>query len=359
LTAVARALDYIEKQANSYDEPYLIASYALASFSAGEKSRVSQSLERLRKLEHREGNFSYWALETNTPFYGWGLTGRIETTALALQAFEKASENNTAEDPLVSRGLLFLLRNQDRLGIWFSTQATVNVLDALRSLTDRKKSGSPPDNVLQANSVASILIDGHQVFTIDLPGPDELTAPVTADLSKVISPGTHHLEISRGLGSAEASVQLVTDYYVPWVHTAKDEDFRHEDKSSDTLRLRVQYDKQSAKVSEGIRCSVEAERIGFRGYGMMLVEIGLPPGAEVDRNSIETAMKESGWDINQYEVLPDRLVIYLWPHAGGTKFSFTFKMRFGLRALTPPSTLYDYYNPEAQAVVEPTLFFVN
>jgi hypothetical protein len=358
-TAVARALDYLEKQANSYDEPYLIASYALASFSAGEKSRVSQSLERLRKLEHREGNFSYWTLETNTPFYGWGLTGRIETTALVLQAFENASENNAAEDPIISRGLFFLLRNQDRLGIWFSTQATVNVLDALRALTGRRKSGSPPDNRLQANSVASILVDGHQVLTINLPGPDELTAPVTVDLSKVVSPGAHHLEIRRGAGSAQASLQLITNYYVPWVHTAMDQDSHHEDKSSDTLRLRVQYDKQAAKVSEGIRCSVDAERIGFRGYGMMLAEIGLPPGAEVDRSSIETAIKESGWDINQYEVLPDRLVIYLWPHAGGTKFSFTFKMRFGLKALTPPSTLYDYYNPEAHAVVEPTLFAVN
>jgi uncharacterized protein YfaS (alpha-2-macroglobulin family) len=125
------------------------------------------------------------------------------------------------------------------------------------------------------------------------------------------------------------------------------------------LRLRVHYDKQSVKVGEGIRCSVEAERIGFRGYGMMLAEIGLPPGAEVDRSSIESAMKESGWEINQYEMLPDRLVVYLWPHAGGTKFSFAFRPRFGLKALTPPSTLYDYYNPEAQAVVEPTVFSVN
>jgi hypothetical protein len=356
--AVVRALGYLEKQANSYDEPYLIASYALASFSVGDKAQVTGSLERLRKLEHREGNFSYWSLETNTPFYGWGLTGRIETTALVLQAFEKASESNAADDPLVSRGLLFLLRNQDRLGIWFSTQATVTVLDAIHSFTARKVTGGP-DSSSKANPAASILVDGHQALTLSMPNPDEMTAPVTADLSKFISPGAHHLEIRRGAGSAQASLQMISDYYVPWIHTARDEEFQHEDKSSDKLRLRVRYDRQSVKLGEEIRCSVEAERIGFRGYGMMLAEIGLPPGAEMDRSSIETAMKESGWEINQYEVLPDRLVVYLWPHAGGTKFSFTFKPRFGLKALTPPSTLYDYYNPEAQAVVEPTPFSVN
>jgi hypothetical protein len=356
--AVAKALSYLDKQVGVYDEPYLIASYALTALAVGDKSRVAESLQWLRKLEHREGNFSYWSLETNTPFYGWGLTGRIETTALVLQAFEKASENGTTEDPLVSRGLLFLLRNQDRLGIWFSTQATVNVLETLHSLTARK-GPEGMDNSSKANRKASILVDGRQAFTLDLPGPDEFAAPITADISRFVSPGTHHLEISKGVGSARASLQLIRDYYVPWVHSAKDENLNHKDKSSDTLRLRVGYDKQSVKVGEGIRCSVEAERIGFHGYGMLLAEIGLPPGAEVDRSSMETAMKESGWDINQYEVLPDRLVVYLWPHAGGTKFSFTFKPRFGLKALTASSTLYDYYNPEAQTVVEPTQFSVD
>jgi hypothetical protein len=107
-----------------------------------------------------------------------------------------------------------------------------------------------------------------------------------------------------------------------------------------------------------VQCNVDAERIGFRGYGMLLAEIGLPPGADVDRSSLERAMEASGWDINQYDVLPDRLIVYLWPHAGGTKFSFTFKPRFGLKALTAASVLYDYYNPEAHAVVEPAQFTV-
>jgi hypothetical protein len=75
-------------------------------------------------------------------------------------------------------------------------------------------------------------------------------------------------------------------------------------------------------------------------------------------NKVEVAMKASGWDINQYDVLPDRLIVYLWPHAGGTKFSFTFRPRYGLKALTAPSILYDYYNPEAHAVVQPTQFTV-
>jgi len=82
----------------------------------------------------------------------------------------------------------------------------------------------------------------------------------------------------------------------------------------------------------------------------MLAEIGLPPGADVDRSSLETAL------IKQYDVLPDRLVLYLWPEAGGVKFDFKFRPRFGLNAKSAASVLYDYYNPEARTVVPPATF---
>jgi hypothetical protein len=73
----------------------------------------------------------------------------------------------------------------------------------------------------------------------------------------------------------------------------------------------------------------------------------------VDRASLDKAMTASGWDINQFDVLPDRVVVYLWPRAGGTTFSFGFKTRFGINAETARSVLYDYYNPDAQAIVPP------
>ena len=89
-----------------------------------------------------------------------------------------------------------------------------------------------------------------------------------------------------------------------------------------------------------------------------MAEIGLPPGADVDRASLDRAVKETGWGVDQYDVLPDRLIVYLWPQAGGTRFQFKFRPRIGLAAVTAPSAVYDYYNPEARAVVPPTKFIV-
>jgi hypothetical protein len=86
--------------------------------------------------------------------------------------------------------------------------------------------------------------------------------------------------------------------------------------------------------------------------------VGLPPGADVDRASLERAMKSTGWDFSHYDLLPDRLVVYLWASAGGTKFDFTFRPRFGLKAKSAASLVYDYYNPEARAQVQPASFIV-
>lgn len=58
------------------------------------------------------------------------------------------------------------------------------------------------------------------------------------------------------------------------------------------------------------------------------------------------------------DVLPDRVVVYLWSRREPVKFNFKFRPRLGLNARTAPSTIYDYYNPDSRAVVAPATFKV-
>jgi hypothetical protein len=123
------------------------------------------------------------------------------------------------------------------------------------------------------------------------------------------------------------------------------------------LRLDYKCDKQNTAIMDNISCSVEAERIGHQGYGMLLAEIGTPPGADVSRESLQAAI-ESDWSISRYDILPDRIVVYMWSKPGGSKFNFRFMPRYGINAQTPASVVYDYYNPEAQATTVPLRFQV-
>ena len=201
-------------------------------------------------------------------------------------------------------------------------------------------------------------VNGRRVKSVELPEPGHLAAPVTINLDEFVQGGANRIEIRRASGSSPASVQAVATYYVPWAESIATQNENWRANGSSGLRLVTRFDKTEGKISDQINCHVEAERIGFSGYGMMLAEIGLPPGADVDRASLESAMKGSDWSLTQYDILPDRVVVYLWPRAGGTKFDFTFRPRFGLRAQTAASLMYDYYNPEARAIVAPTKFVV-
>jgi hypothetical protein len=80
----------------------------------------------LRKNVHHETGVAYWALERNTPFYGWGRAGRLESTALALRVLTASGDADSADRELISHGLLFLLRNEDKDGMWYCGQTTVH-----------------------------------------------------------------------------------------------------------------------------------------------------------------------------------------------------------------------------------------
>ncbi|HKV39859.1 MAG TPA: alpha-2-macroglobulin family protein, partial [Blastocatellia bacterium] len=378
--SLKKAMAFLSANADYVDDPYVIASFALAALGTGETELARPAIEKLKRLALDEGGSSYWALETNTPFHGWGLTGRIETTGLAVRAIARLREINkqqpaaklgagpvdesklssASQRDLVNRGLLFLLKSEDQYGVWYSTQATISVLDTLmlmvKTPNDRRSSagGGRPGEIPRTN--LSLRINGRVVETAGMAQGSRLDAPVLVDLSRYASPGKNSVDIQMGSVEESASAQLVSSYYEPWSSNQKSATAPN---SNSQLRLKVTYDKTEAHAGDDVTCSVAVERIGFHGYGMMVAEIGLPPGAEVDRESLETAVRGSNWEVGQYDILPDRVLVYVWPKAGGSKFSFRFRPRFAMTAESAPSTLYDYYNPEARVVLRPTLFRVN
>ena len=167
------------------------------------------------------------------------------------------------------------------------------------------------------------------------------------------------MEIRRQKDTSALMAQIVSVEYVPWEYSAGTKDSNLKLGETRALRLGVSFDRTKAKVGEVVHCTVKAERIGFQGYGMMLAEIGLPPGVDVDRASLDVAMEDHALEVGHYDILPDRIVFYVWPKAGGSEFNFTFRPRFRMEAGTAPSLLYDYYNPEARSVVKPVKFVIN
>jgi hypothetical protein len=341
------ALGFLRANAAQWGEPASLASVALTALSTGDRETAIRALTLIERSAHAERDATYWDLQTNTLFFGWGMPGKVESTALSVRALAAGrdagilSENTSA---LIERGRLFMLRNKDRYGVWYSTQATIRVLETLERLAENSAARSSSGNRIE------VWIDSVKVATPIDASNFKTGSPFSLDISKYLKDGTNRIELHGG-GSAGATVQLVESHYVSWVGDSIT--------AEPALRLNVAFDRTSGIADDEITASVNAARVGFQGYGMMLAEIGLPPGVDVDRASLDRAAADAGSALYRYDVLPDRVVAYLWPKAGGSQFQFKFRPRFGMDAQTPPSVLYDYYNPEAQTVLHPVRFHLD
>jgi uncharacterized protein YfaS (alpha-2-macroglobulin family) len=349
--AITLGMNYVETQIDSWNDAYLVGNYAIAAAASGRDDRIARVQPILASLAHREGDTTYWNLEANTtPFYGWGVAGRLETTALAVEALSllnaKRPDGDTQD---INRGLQFLLRHKDRYAMWYSTQASQNVIEALLAALP-----AAPESTNGLD--AAVVVDGKKIGTIKLPSSQEISGPIVLELDQYLQKGKNKIQISRE-GAAPLNAAVLASYYVGPADATSTTQENRQNGDTRALLLKVHFDRTDLDLKDPVTCTVQAERIGFNGYGMMLAEIGLPPGADVDRASLEKE-KEEGL-IDAYDVQPDRVVFYLWPSAGGSKFEFRFHSRLRMEAKSGPSLLYDYYNPDATATVSPVRFVVH
>lgn len=353
-TALQKALAFLKVRNAEIAEPYSLALFGLASNDAGNTEDANAIAERLETMAIAEGDRVYWNLETNTPFYGWGTPGRIETTALVIQLLIKSKVQSLKSKDLISKGTMFLLKNKDRYGVWYSTQTTVNVLDAfLAALSKNQISASQPNQI-------EILLNGNLIQNLTV-APGQIT-PITIDLKDKLNTTANTLQI-RSANDSPVMTQVVQSHYIDW----RDAELEGRNprlskgatntNTSRQIRLDYKCDRQTAAIMQEISCAVETERVGFKGYGMLLAEIGIPPGADVSRESLQAAM-DADWSLSRYDVLPDRIIFYMWSKPGGMRINFKFRPRYGINANTPASVIYDYYNEEAKATVAPLRFEV-
>ena len=353
------AYDYfLSDGADLRDEPYALANFILTAIDSGDERRLQAAVAQLASLAREERGGVYWRLNDSSPFYGWGSSGNHETTGLAVSALSRWRAGHPPEsldgggdgtfsadalDSLIRRGTLFLMRGRDRDGYWHSTQATLQTMRAVADASAVLGGFGNPDGRFE------IRVHGKRVQTIAV--DSGMRDPVVVDVSGFLAAGDNPVTVTPSKAGAFSTILFSSSHWLPWEKTQA--------RVSPDLRLDVQFDKTELGVGEQARCSVKVERTGSQSRGMMIASIGLPPGAEADRASLE-ALVNSGSGVDRYEVMPDRVIFYLWlwQPSGVSTFQFRLSPRFPMKAKSEPSILYDYYNPEALSEVPPVRWIV-
>ncbi|HEX6126934.1 MAG TPA: alpha-2-macroglobulin family protein, partial [Pyrinomonadaceae bacterium] len=171
--ALNKALSYLRTRNAELDDPYALSLFGLAALDSGDDELARRIAQKLVSLAKYENSAAYWNLESNTAFNGWGTAGRIETTALVTQLFLRLK----SEPGLVGKGMLFLLKNKDRYGVWYSTQTTINVLDTfVASLASSDQKGAQQ---------VQVFVNGDPLTSIEI-APDKLEQ-IVVDLDGKLS----------------------------------------------------------------------------------------------------------------------------------------------------------------------------
>lgn len=307
-------------------DPYAAALMILAARDEAEARRSIGWL--VKSGSPKPSGARYWSAD-RTPFHSWGLSAKLETTAVVIRALEHARANNWADaqslTDAINSGLTFLLESKDRFGVWHSTRASVEVLRALEQISSTR--------------TASVRLSWNQE-PVALPANETLLRlPVSP-----LRPGKHSLTVQSP--DTPVLVQLSTNHYEPW---AQQKPMPAERAFFD---LAVSC-RPPAKLQIGQTVSCTATIIPKQvTWGMTVAEIGLPPGVQVDTAVLDKQLRIGSF--HRYEIQPDRIVLYLWSSGQTpTAMNYAFRPRFAMSAQSSPSTVYSYYNPDARAVAPP------
>jgi len=351
--AVAGATAWAASSAAAVHDAYANAlRLRLAEMRPGDGAAVSRLRAELASTAAHDREGVHWTPADFSPFYGWGHAGELETTAVVLGALRQGTAAG-AESGLLNEALFFLMRNEDRYGVWYSGQATVRVLQALLPVAIAQMEATAQAQSFEL-TVNGVPLSGSNTEALRT-DPRLTAAPRTVDLTAMLKPGVNTLVFSAAGDASLASAEATASFYVPWQGEAATS--KTQTGSDAGLDFGYSCASEDAHVGKAMECTVEARRFGSQSYGMMLAEVGLPPGAEVDRASLARLL-DAG-TISRYELQPDRIVFYLWsPQAAGSHFTFRFTPRYAIHAKAAPAILSDYYNPDLSVILAPNLFSV-
>ncbi len=338
-----KGLDYVREFQAEADDPYALALVANALAAADPQSSATQAaLDRLADMAVVEGNGAYWKSNIATFMGATGQTGSIETTALAAYAFLRAEQHAD----LANQALTYLIQQKDGYGTWSTTQATVLTLKAL--LLSVRKGGEGAD------ATVMVSLNGEETEPIRISEDNFDVVQMVSFTDKPVS-GDNKVRIEVK-GKGNLMYQISASYYLPWNKVPMVE------MGQPLMEIAVSYNRTELAVNDMIEVSVHVE-LKEGAARQAIVDLGVPPGFEVQSEDLAGLVARDsdrpadypGVKFSRFDLTGRQIIVYLEGLKAGQPLDFSYRIRarYPIKAQTPPSSAYDYYNPGVSAVSAP------
>ncbi|GAK60197.1 alpha-2-macroglobulin [Candidatus Vecturithrix granuli] len=324
--AVAKAITYIQDNIDEIKDTYTLALAANAMvLNNPDDAATVKLLETLLNKKKEEQSKIWWEADSSTSTNASGLSANIETTALTALAFMQAEKYHET----VSKILTFLIESKDSYGTWHSTQATILAMKAL--LLSMKNATS------QTDAEVAVLLNGKIVEEFALT-PENSDVMRLFDLKEATEKGENRVQLRFG-GEGSALYQIVGRFYLPW---------KEKPETAELMSIAVSYDKTELVKDDVLTANVVVKNNRPERANMIIVDLGLPPGFEVMAGDLAELVGDE--TITKFNLTGRQIIVYL-DHVDQkqpVEFSYRLKAKFPVKAKTPVSTVYEYYNPDVK-----------
>ena len=320
--ALDKARAYLKDHVKDTKDSYTMAMIANAWAAKDPKDpALGELLERLKALAVETRDTIKWPSEASLSF-AHGEVATIETTALVTIAMIKSGRYPNE----VGKALNYLIQQKDPHGTWHSTHATVLALKTMiLSLGNATE---------EMEGKVTVNLDGEPVATVEIT-PDNCDVVRLLNLGSIADSGKYEVELQLE-GDGSVLYQVIGSYFTPWT----------DKKQKEPLSISVNYDRTELERNETVTCRVTALNNAGRRAEMVILDVGIPPGFEVQSHALDDAVKSE--KIARYTLTGRQVTIYLRSLDSNETFTLDIPMkaRLVIVAKSPESKIYEYYNPE-------------
>lgn len=330
---VEAGADWLRRNRDQLNAPYEIALAANALLTVDSSDPTGRALVRelVASVQSGEQRGSFWKAGRSSIARSYGNAADIETTALAAMALLK----DPATSALGIEAVSWISGQRTAWGSFGSTQATILSIEALlRAMSTAKQK--------EDTIHLSVSLNGRPVEDLAI-APEDYEVMRLISLTSQVKPGTNVVRLSSQ-SSSDLGVQLAASYWLSETTVEADPVDR------ESLAITVAYNRATLDVNDILTARVTIENRTGSPIPMPLIDLGIPPGFELQIDSIEELVTRARV-IARYEVTGNQLILYLQELPPKQPFSLFYRLRakHPLRVSSPLAAVYDYYNPNVRA----------
>jgi uncharacterized protein YfaS (alpha-2-macroglobulin family) len=336
---IGKGVEYLKNHISEMKDNYTIAltANALATVDPEDKTTL-EVLQKLFEKRVEKDDIAYWPSQSETPTCGSGAAADIEVTALAVQAFVRCGR----ELETVGKAITYLVKNKDAYGTWQSTQATIQALRAMlmaeRGAT--AKTNATIDVVFNDQSISKLKVDESNSDVLQL-----------VDLKDHTRKGNNTITL-KFEGKGALLYQVVGRYFVPYAKEVKPI-------PEEPMTIKVEYDRTQLAADDIINVTATVTNNRRGRAKMVIVDLGLPPGFTLIPDNLNKLVEKSV--IEKYSTTGRQIIVYLREvdHAKPVEIKYQLLAKYPLKAKTPKSAVYEYYNPDVRVEANPVQLTVS